>query len=58
MDADAYATACMVMGLDKSKDLVQKTDGLECYLIYGDDTGLYQVYASKGFTKYIFKEMD
>ena len=58
MDADAYATACMVIGLEKSKDLVQNTDGLECYLIYGDDSGIYQVYASKGFEKYIFKEMD
>ena len=58
MLADAYATACMVIGLEKSKTLIEKVDGLEAYLIYGDEVGLYQVYSSKGFKKYIFKEVE
>ncbi|MCF8379925.1 MAG: FAD:protein FMN transferase [Bacteroidales bacterium] len=57
MLADAYATACMVMGLEKSKLLIKATDGVEAYLIYGDEDGKYQVYYSEGFKKYIFKEM-
>ena len=35
MDADAYATACMSMGLDKSKQFVQKK-GIEACFIYKD----------------------
>ncbi len=58
MLADAYATACMVIGLEKSKTLIEKADGVEAYLIYGDEVGLYQVYSSKGFKKYIVKEVD
>jgi len=57
MLADAYATACMVVGLEKSKTLINTFEGLEAYLIYGDEEGKYQVYSTEGFKKYIFKEM-
>lgn len=58
MEADAYATACMVIGLEKSKILIEEIDDLEAYLIYGDEAGMYQVYSSEGFKKYIFKEIE
>ena len=57
MLADAYATACMVVGLEKSKTLIKSTPDVEAYLIYGDEDGKYQVYSTDGFKKYIFKEM-
>jgi thiamine biosynthesis lipoprotein len=46
--ADAYATACMVGGLNKSKELLHKIKGLDGYLIYSDSTGNYQVYTTEG----------
>lgn len=49
IDADAYATACMVMGLEKSKAMLSGLKGVEAYLIYGDPEGNYQVYYTDGF---------
>lgn len=34
MLADAYATACMVMGLEKSKTFLQENEGIAGFLIY------------------------
>lgn len=56
MIADAYATACMVMGLEKSQELISGSEDLEAYIIYGDPEGQYQVWSSEGFKKYIVKE--
>ena len=39
MTADAYATAFMVMGLDKAFDLASQTEELEAYFIYSTDKG-------------------
>ncbi len=42
--ADAYATACMVSGLEKSKEIV-KNVGLDAYFVYSDEeTGEYKVW--------------
>lgn len=49
MSADAYATAFMVMGLEKAIDFVESRDDLEAYFIYDDDYQL-QYYASSGLT--------
>ena len=46
MTADAYATACMVMGIEKAKQLIEDLDEISGYLIYNDDKGEYQVYSS------------
>ncbi|NBC82061.1 MAG: FAD:protein FMN transferase [Bacteroidetes bacterium] len=46
--ADAYATACMVMGPEASKNLIDKNPEIDGYLIYSDSTGKYQVYKSEG----------
>lgn len=47
--ADAYATACMVMGLEKSIAFLQKRNDLLGYLIYSDSTGQLAVWMSPGF---------
>lgn len=53
MTADAYATACMVMGLEKAKDFVSDLKKVDAFFIYGDDFGAYQVWYTKGLKKYI-----
>ena len=56
MTADAYATAFMVMGLDKSKQFLSehKDLNLEVFFIYDED-GVSKTYASKNFEEYIVK---
>lgn len=53
MTADAYATACMVMGLEKAKDFVEDLKGVDAYFIYGDEFGNYQVWYTDGIKKYV-----
>jgi len=53
MTADAYATVCMVGGLEKSKEILAQHPELEAYLIYGDDSGIYQLYVTEGMNKRI-----
>ncbi len=53
MTADAYATACMVMGLKKAKVFVENQKGVDAYFIYGDEFGNYQVWHTDGIKKYI-----
>jgi len=45
--ADAYATAFMVMGLEKSISFSEKEPDLNVYLIYSDKNGEFQTYASE-----------
>ncbi len=42
MTADAYATAFMVMGLEKAYKLAEKLCDIEAYFIYNDENGAYQ----------------
>jgi len=53
MAADAYATAFMVMGLEKSKAFIKQQNHLEAYLIYSDESGNEQVYATPAFQERI-----
>lgn len=46
--ADAFATAFLVMGLEKSKEIA-RLRALEFYAIYANDSGALQVYATPGF---------
>ena len=47
--ADAYATTCMVIGLEESLELLKSLKGLDAYLIYTDpDNGSYRVYMTDG----------
>ena len=58
MYADAYATACMVLGLEKSKELILNDPDLEGYLIYADDSGKLQAYVSPGLAPHTIKYQD
>jgi thiamine biosynthesis lipoprotein len=51
--ADAYATAFMVMGKDKTIEFIQyhPEENLEIYLIFSDEQGNYQTYMSNGMQK-------
>lgn len=46
--ADAYATWCMVAGLEAAKVFLEETEGFEGCLIY-DDGGLMRTWCSSGF---------
>jgi thiamine biosynthesis lipoprotein len=47
-DADAYATAFMVMGVDASRKFVAKHPDLSAYLIYTNYKGDWEVFISEG----------
>ena len=47
--ADAYATAFMAMGLEKTKALLMQMPALQAYLIYADTKGVIQVYTTDNF---------
>lgn len=52
MQADAYATAFLVLGVDSSLHICNRHVDMECYLIYADEQGLIQTVHSIGFEKY------
>jgi len=51
--ADAYATAFMVMGLDKAYELAEKLPDIEAYFIYSDENGKYCVKATPAIQQWI-----
>lgn len=53
MQADAFATAFMVLGVDSSLTVCRDFDGMECYLIYSDHKGNYNIAMTDGFRKYL-----
>ena len=55
IQADAYATAFMVMGVDSSLQICKRVPNMDCYLIYTDKEGKNQVVYSEGFKKYLPK---
>ncbi len=56
ISADAYATTFMVLGVDKSKELLKKLPGMEVYFVYSDEQGNYQVFFTDGMKKMIVEE--
>lgn len=46
--ADAYATYCMVIGLEASREFISSRPDLEACLIY-DDAGIFRTWTSEGF---------
>lgn len=56
MTADAYATTFMVLGTEKSKELLKKLTGIEVYFVSSDPQGNYQVFFSEGMKKMIVEE--
>lgn len=53
--ADGWDTPLMAMGLEKSKEILQKHPEIEAYLLYSDNTGKIQVYMTDGFKAMIEK---
>ena len=51
--ADALASICMVMGLEKSLPLIESLDGVEAYYIYVNEKDELETYATEGFKKLI-----
>ena len=47
--ADALASICMVMGLDRSLELINSLDGVEAYYIFVNDQGELDTFATDGF---------
>ena len=48
LTADAYATYCMVIGLEQSKMFIESVPEMEACLIY-DDAGEFRIWKSSGF---------
>jgi len=48
-EADALATWCMVVGLDKAKELILGDPALEGYLVYAAEDGSMKEWVSEGF---------
>jgi len=46
--ADAFATACMVLGLEKAQALIEADYRLEGLLLFGDEAGEIQTWQSRG----------
>ena len=55
MTADAIATACMVMGLERAYNMVEKEKGIDGYFIYGDEGGGMKTRKTSGMDKLILK---
>lgn len=53
MKADAYATAFMVLGVDSSMLICNQIADLECYLIFSNEAGAFEVVYTPGFKKYL-----
>ena len=53
MMSDAYATACMVMGLEKAKPFIEKLPGVEAFFIYADENGDFQTEMTSGAGVYM-----
>ena len=51
--ADAYATACMVMGVKKSKSFLARHPEMEAFLIYSGENGDYKYYYTSGLRQFL-----
>jgi len=55
MEADALATALMVMGWEKGIDYIEKIKNAEAFFIIRKDKESYETFQSSGFKKYLQK---
>ena len=53
--ADALASICMVMGLEKSLAIIERMDGVEAYYIFANDQNELETFATEGFEKLLTK---
>jgi thiamine biosynthesis lipoprotein len=50
MSADAFATAFMVMGLQKTQRFLQEHPHIDAYLIFSDNSGAFQSFSTPNIT--------
>lgn len=55
-EADALATACMVMGVEKAFEFIQSQDHLEAYFIFGKEDGGMEVMYTEGLKDYLIQD--
>lgn len=55
-EADAYATALMVMGLEDGKAFLENHPELDAYLIYSDNDGQTMEYMTDGFAEWVISD--
>lgn len=55
MDADAYATACMVKGIEGCKELLDQHPELEGYLVFDSGNNEWGTYITPGFDEFVVK---
>jgi thiamine biosynthesis lipoprotein len=53
--ADALATACMVIGLDESRQMLKKLSDVDAYFIYCDESGNYKTEYTEYLNKILVK---
>jgi len=58
MTADAYATAFMVLGHEKAKEIAEKDAELEIFLVYSLPNGSTKTYASEGLKNILYKQKE
>ncbi len=58
MTADAYATACMVIGVEAAYELINNTDRVEGYFIFGEKDGTMGVKYTQGAKAYLLNEVE
>jgi FAD:protein FMN transferase len=51
--ADGFATACMVMGKEKSIEFLGNHPELSGYLVFSDDSGNFQTWMSENLREFI-----
>lgn len=51
--ADALASICMVMGMEKSLPIIESLDGVEAYYIFANEKNELEVFATEGFKSLI-----
>jgi thiamine biosynthesis lipoprotein len=56
MTSDAYATACMVKGLESSLTWIETLKDIEAYFIYIGENSTLQAKFTTGFTNYLSAE--
>ncbi|MFT4566892.1 MAG: thiamine biosynthesis lipoprotein [Saprospiraceae bacterium] len=55
MDADAIATTCMAMGLDKACTFIENLDGVDACFLAGKDDGTIETIYSNGFIRHKYQ---
>ena len=55
-EADAFATAFMVLGMEEARKVLREQPQLEAYFIYSDEQGNYQTWYTEGFASFIIKD--